>query len=551
MESQDKLAKKIEKVLQNSELTQQRVEKIEALFNTYIMENPALFPSNRSSLGTTLANWQEDDDETENSSVTTSDKEQNHWNGFSSSERSLSFPLQEPMVPQISRPVPKRTSSAETTSKASNGISSPPRKEFEETLEKSHVYQRVYNSTDAFSITSTRNRSIAGSVMTSFSLADNSSILSAFPIMSRTELKHPEYYLQMSGNQRLNTDLMRAITMRSVVKSPIEPSPEAPFSLRQFRSPPNCGANVMGRWSNSRTKIWKAKEFRTEIQFEVPFIFVSTPGSTGGPIQGAQVHFIDGTRKSLDDTRTDLEPPPTNTRNKAGRVIKNERATWLTLLSSLQKMENQSQSWTRQQIMSLRPRPASAQAILSSISGKHSLSAAVQSERKSWDDMPPSVNRPYATTTMSQLIEMLAMLGIYWRDFNPTYNIYQAEGNGYLVKGHKISGFGIMFYFQALDKAVFEENRPIPDREAMRLAFGQLPTILSPIKVSNGDTHDSAFIRLASRTDVADTLTGFGCDRKSANYFLKEGAVTSHIFPGKQHYTHEWLLSLLIPYSNI
>ncbi|RFN49852.1 hypothetical protein FIE12Z_5914 [Fusarium flagelliforme] len=531
MESQDKLAKKIERVLQNSELTQQRVEKIEALFNTYIAENPALFPSNRSSVGTTLANWKEDDDETENSSVATSHKEETHWNGFHSSERSLSFPLQESMVPQISRPIPKRTSSAETTSKASNGISSPPRKEFEETLEKSHVYQRVYNSTDTFSITSARNRSMAGSVMTSFSLADNSSILSAFPIMSRTELKHPEYYVQMSGNQRLSKDLMRAITMRSVVKSPIEPSPEAPFSLKQFRSPPNCGANVMGRWSNSRTKIWKAKEFRTEIQFEVPFIFVSTPRSTDGPIQGAQVYFIDGTRKSLDDTRTDLDPPPTDTRNKAGRVIKNERATWLTLLSSLQKMENQSQNWTRQQIMSLRPRPASAQAILSSISGKHGLRAALQSERKSWDDMPPSVNRPYATTTMSQLIEMLAMLGIYWRDFNPTYNVYQAEGNGYLVKGHKISGFGIMFYFQALDKAVFEENRPIPDREAMRLAFGQLPTILSPRKVSNGDTHDSPFIRLASRTDVADTLTSFGCDRKSANYFLKEGAVISHIFP--------------------
>src|SRR5689334_4602578 len=111
MESQDKLAKKIEKVLQNSELTQQRVEKIEALFNTYIAENPALFPSNRSSVGTTLANWKEDEDETENSSVATSHKEGNHWNGFHSSERSLSFPLQESMVPQILRPMPKRTSS--------------------------------------------------------------------------------------------------------------------------------------------------------------------------------------------------------------------------------------------------------------------------------------------------------------------------------------------------------------------------------------------------------------------------------------------------------
>jgi hypothetical protein len=534
IDSQNKLAKKIDKVLRNSEQTQLRVEKIEAMFNTYIVENPTLFPSNRSSVGTTLANWKEEDDETDNSSVVTSHKDHD-WNTFrSSNERSLSFPSQETMVPQIARPVPKRTSSAETSSTMENkGFSSPPRREFEETLEKSDVYQRVYNSTDTFSIYSTRNRSIAGSVMTSFSLADNSSILSAFPIMSRTELKHPEYYAHMNGNQSISKDLMRAITMRSVVKSPIEPSPEAPFSLKQFRPPPNCGENVIGRWSNSRTKTWKSKEFRTEIQFEVPFIFVSTPGSTEGHIEGAQVHFIDGTRKSLDATRTDLEPPPTSIKTKTGRIVKNERATWLTLLSSLQKMENQSQNWTRQQIMSLRPRPASAQAILSSVAGKHSLRAALQCERKSWDDMPPSVNRPYATTTMSQLIEMLAMLGIYWRDFNPTYNIYQAEGNGFLVKGHKISGLGIMFYFQALDKAVFEENRPVPNREVTRLAFGQLPTIFSPAKVNNGQVHESPIVSLGSRTDIADTLATFGCDRTSANYFLRDGAVTSHIFPSK------------------
>ncbi|KAM0300323.1 hypothetical protein ACHAPM_006635 [Fusarium culmorum] len=521
IDSQNRLAKKIDKIVRNSELTQLRVEKIEAMFNTYIIENPALFLSNRSSVGTTLANWKEEDDDTDNSSVVTSHKDHEDWTTFrSSNERSLSFPSQGNIVPQIARPVPKRTSSAETSAKiGSNGISSPPRREFEETLEKSDVYQRVYNSTDAFSIYSTRNRSVVGSVMTSFSLADNSSILSAFPIMSRTELKHPEYYAHMNGNQRISKDLMRAITMRSVVKSPIEPSPEAPFSLKQFRSPPNCGENVIGRWSNSRTKTWKSKEFRTEIQYEVPFIFVSTPGSTEGYIDGAQIHFIDGTRKSLDATRTDLEPPPTSTKTKTGRIVKNERATWLTLLSGLQKMENQSQNWTRQQIMSLRPRPTSAQAILSSVAGKHSLRTALQCERKSWDDMPPSVNRPYATTTMSQLIEMITMLGIYWRDFNPTYNIYQAEGNGFLVKGHNISGLGIMFYVQALDKAIFEENRPVPNREVTRLAFGQLPNILSQV------------VRLGSRKDMADTLTTLGCDHTSSNYFLRDGTMTSHIFP--------------------
>ncbi|KAM0185416.1 hypothetical protein ACHAPI_012173 [Fusarium lateritium] len=534
-ESQHALGLKIDAVLASSEVTQKRIEGLEALFNKFIADNSTLYPSNRSSMVPTLAQWREEDDSTDVSSVFTSRKDHDpeDWNGFhASAERSLSFPSSGTNVPELGLPKLRRSTSGDNATKVENGVSPTPRRDFEAALGETRVYQRVYNSTDAFSIYSSRSRSIAGSVMTSFSLADDSSILSAFPIMSRSELQHPEYYAHMSGNQRISRDLMRAITTRSVVKSPIEPTPEAPFSLKQFRSAPNCGENVMGRWHQSRTKTWRSKEFRTEIQFEVPVIFVSSSGSRKGPIPGAQVYTIDGTRKSLDDTRTDLEPPPASTMTKSGRMVKNERATWLTLLSSLQKMENESHNWTRQQIMSLRPRPASATAILTSIAGKHSLSVALQRERKSWDDMPASINRPYATTTMSELIEMLAMLGIYWRDFNSTHHVYQAEGNGFLVKGHKISGLGIMFNFQALEKAVFQANRPIPTQAITQLAFGRLPTIFqheSP--AANEPLHDPPFVRLGSRTDIADTLATFGCDRKSANYFLRDGAVTSHIFP--------------------
>ncbi|KAF5634601.1 modin [Fusarium sp. NRRL 52700] len=534
VESQRALELKIDAVLNSSEATQRRIEGLEALFNKFITENSTLIPSNRSSMAPTLHHWKEDDP-TETDSVATSRKyDRDEWNGFNASaERSLSFPTSS--VPELGMPKLKRSTSAETSSKSeSNGVTSPPRREFEATLQETNVYKRVYNSTDAFSIHSTHGRSITGSVMTSFSLADNSSILSAFPIMSRTELQHPEFYTQMSDNQRISRDLMRAITTRSVVKSPVEPPPGAPFSLKQFRSPPNCGENVMGRWHQSRTKVWRPKEFRTEIQFEVPVIFVTTSNTDKGPIDGADVLFIDGTRKSLDDTWTDLEPPTTGTFTKTGRFIKNERATWLSLLSSLQKMENESQNWTRQQIMGLRPRPASATAILTSIAGKHTLNVALQREKKSWDDMPPSVNRPYATTTMSSLIEMLAMLGIYWKDFNTFHNVYQAEGNGFLVKGHKISGLGVMFHFQALEKAVFEGNRTIPTRAVTRLAFGQLPTIFTdghPEYKSNKSLYEWPNVGLGSRTEIAETLASFGCGRKAVNYFLRDGAVTSHIFP--------------------
>ncbi|KAF5561153.1 modin [Fusarium phyllophilum] len=534
VESQRALELKIDAVLNSSEATQRRIEGLEALFNKFIADNSTLIPSNRSSMAPTLYHLKEDD-ATETDSVATSRKyDQDEWGGFhASAERSLSFPTSS--VPELGMPKLKRSTSAETSTKSeSNGTTSPPRREFEATLQETGVYKRVYNSTDAFSIHSTQGRSITGSVMTSFSLADDSSILSAFPIMSRTELQHPEFYTQMSGNQRISRDLMRAITTRSVVKSPVEPPPGAPFSLKQFRSPPNCGENVMGRWHQSRTKAWRPKEFRTEIQFEVPLIFVTVSKTAKGPIDGADVFFIDGTRKSLDDTWTDLEPPTTGTFTKTGRFIKNDRATWLSLLSSLQKMENESQNWTRQQIMGLRPRPASATAILTSIAGKHTLNVALQREKKSWDDMPPSINRPYATTTMSSFIEMLAMLGIYWKDFNTFHNVYQAEGNGFLVKGHKISGLGIMFHFQALEKAVFEGNRTIPTEAVARLAFGQLPTIFTeghPEYRGSNSLCQWPNVGLGSRTEIAATMGLFGCGRKAVNYFLRDGAVTSHIFP--------------------
>ncbi|RBR12416.1 hypothetical protein FVER53590_09267 [Fusarium verticillioides] len=533
VESQRALELKIDAVLSSSEATQKRIEGLEALFNKFIADNSTLIPSNRSSMAPTL--HLKEDDTTETDSVATSRKyDQDEWGDFhASAERSLSFPT--PSVPELGMPKLKRSTSAETSTKSeSNGTTSPPRREFEAALQETGVYKRVYNSTDAFSIHSAHGRSITGSVMTSFSLADDSSILSAFPIMSRTELQHPEFYTQLSGNQRISRDLMRAITTRSVVKSPVEPLPGAPFSLKQFRSPPNCGENVMGRWHQSRTKAWRPKEFRTEIQFEVPVIFVTTSKTANGPIDGADVLFLDGTRKSLDDTWTDLEPPSTGTLTKTGRFVKNERATWLVLLSSLQKMENESQNWTRQQIMGLRPRPASATAILTSIAGKHTLNVALQREKKSWDDMPPSINRPYATTTMSSLIEMLAMLGIYWKDFNTFHSIYQAEGNGFLVKGHRISGLGIMFHFQALEKTVFEGNRTIPTEAVRRLTFGQLPTIFNeghPEYKGSNSLYEWPFVGLGSRMEIAETLSSFGCGRKAVNYFLRDGAVTSHIFP--------------------
>lgn len=42
---------------------------------------------------------------------------------------------------------------------------------------------------------------------------------------------------------------------------------------------------------------------------------------------------------------------------------------------------------------------------------------AVQGRKWIWDDIPIDIQKPYGETVMSHIVEIAAMMGIYWKEF--------------------------------------------------------------------------------------------------------------------------------------
>ncbi|OLN95212.1 hypothetical protein CCHL11_10298 [Colletotrichum chlorophyti] len=317
----------------------------------------------------------------------------------------------------------------------------------------------------------------------------------------------------------------------------------------------SCGSKVMGKWSESKKRILKFTEFRFEVQFETPVIFLCPPSNKKGPVKGQPIIFIDGTETSLKDSWTDLQDPNDNVSDKqiakqAVHTADNERASWVALLSALQKMEFESRKWQRKQyddkIEKQGPPKGSVtlvettevDRVITDVSNKYTLTVAIQKKRRSWDTMPSNVKKPYATTTWCHMVEMLAMLGVYWIEFDRTNDRYRGEGNGYTVTGEKVSDLGIMFTFLVYGSSRFEGNRVIPVDETKELCFGFVPTIYRAnsdnrrLKFPNDEPRDLSTLNFASNREVAETLVLIGCNKNTVNYFGKNAmARVEHLFP--------------------
>jgi hypothetical protein len=316
----------------------------------------------------------------------------------------------------------------------------------------------------------------------------------------------------------------------------------------------NLNAKVMGKWHQSKKRILRPTEFRFEVQYDAPVIFLCPPTNRNGPVQNDPIRFLRGTDASLRDTWSELqvdkrEEEQRKTDKERIHTADNERASWVTLLSALQRMENESRKWQRD--MYDKPhRPPKRDSdpaldskeiedLLERVELQYTLTAAVQRKRRTWDTMPTGVKRPYATTTMCHLVEMLAVLGIYWIEFDRTHDRYRAEGNGYMVTGEKISDLGIMFTFQVYGKNRFMENRVIPIDEVKELCFGFVPTLYREtsdnrrLVFPNDEPRDLSALQLSSRAEIAETLVLIGCNTNTVNYFLKENKKESHLFPSR------------------
>ncbi|KAI1385174.1 uncharacterized protein F4822DRAFT_335886 [Hypoxylon trugodes] len=295
----------------------------------------------------------------------------------------------------------------------------------------------------------------------------------------------------------------------------------------------NCNSWVMGPWAGATRRRWRWLELRFEIIFQSPILFVAPAFNRRGPVPGREIWYIDGSDQSYQETRTPLPIDAGSLpRTTAIRRGVNVEATWVLLLRTLQSMERDSARWHELMHFNVdakKPRPFSARTI----------AVAVQAQTLSWDFVP-NFKKPFAGTTICHIVEIAAMLGIYWTMWDSKADRYRAEGNGCILLGSFNAEQGIVFTLVRHDKTVFLDNRLIPNNSIKRFCFGFSPTFYFLDKYEYLDEKNMTkrptepilpMLKLGSRQEIAETLMDIGCPITVAEYFLNEDARTSHLFP--------------------
>jgi hypothetical protein len=253
------------------------------------------------------------------------------------------------------------------------------------------------------------------------------------------------------------------------------------------------------------------------------------------------IYFLAGTAASLSATRTrlprDEEASSHSLQNSRRHEADNEKASWVMLLSHLQSMEHESRRWHQEYYRSGPPTT-----LPRVVFENHTLAVAIQTKTRSWDAVPAHITKPYASTAFRHLLEIAAMMGIYWKEFDRSKDRYQAEGNGYMLKGSHIPDLGLMFTFRVIGKDRFHENRVMPVEEVKELCCGFISTLfrehrdLRRLELPKEKPMDLGSLQLGSIIDIAETMLSIGCNTDTANYFSSNNGKYSHLFPGKHTY---------------
>ena len=170
---------------------------------------------------------------------------------------------------------------------------------------------------------------MAGSIITTFSLADDSSILTVFPIIDRGDLFNPECY-------EANTQALR--WLRSRFRAPQSKLIGTTFSLGSFRYPSELGHEFIGDWSLARRRVFLRSERRLDVYFQVPVFFVCHPYNDKGPIANQIIFHLKRTDESKEYAWISYERIT---------LSRDQSMSWLFLLSTIHKMESTSVAWQR------------------------------------------------------------------------------------------------------------------------------------------------------------------------------------------------------------
>jgi hypothetical protein len=263
-------------------------------------------------------------------------------------------------------------------------------------------------------------------------------------------------------------------------------------------------------------------EFRVEVVFETPVIFLAHPRNPRGPLNQA-LYYIDGTETSCKDTKVMIP------KGRFKDVPDDERASWVTLLSTFQREEHESRKWD--EIMrTVSPGSSDAYRTVETPGvPEYGLAVGIQRKTRSWDFMPDSVTRPYATSAICNVVEMVAALGMYWKVFDQILWNLRAEGNGFILTSSNVQGLGVMVFFAVTGKPLFEHNRIIPTELVKDLVFGTVPNIYDYVGSRREIDAQSIELVFGSEKDVNATLESLGFSAQTIERYANDH---KHIFSG-------------------
>ncbi|KAF3011709.1 hypothetical protein E8E14_009362 [Neopestalotiopsis sp. 37M] len=315
---------------------------------------------------------------------------------------------------------------------------------------------------------------------------------------------------------------------------------------------------AMPGWFKFKRRVFHKAEFRFAVKYDTPVFIVCSVANDKFPMKNQTALIIDGGTglQSKNAVRTIQKQgkkaeegmmedvcltkhgeqvqliPKVSDIEEGLHTVHNERATWMDLLAALVKMEYQSQKWE-----AVMRTPHSHQ--LPSFQ-ERTLAVAIQRKTRNWDNMPSSITKPYATTTICHIMEMAAMLGLHWKEFDRAKDTFLAEGNGFVLKSTSVSELGTVFTFQLRGASKFEDNRIIPVDQVKDLAFGLVPTIYH---VKNGvdgsrltalsadEFKDLKYLQMGSPNELAETLTSLGCNTRVSELIRNNDTNQRHLYP--------------------
>ncbi|KAM3423876.1 hypothetical protein BST61_g1272 [Cercospora zeina] len=244
-----------------------------------------------------------------------------------------------------------------------------------------------------------------------------------------------------------------------------------------------CGEGIMGLWGKKTKRVFTWKEFRFKVMMRTPIIFVASPENKRGPVPDRPVYNVLGTPKSYADTHCRMPSQQEDDAKKAEAMkvhtADDEHAGWVVFMETLQKAEVEGRKWDWGFSRATTARdPGTKREVPSR------MVVQVQEKKRSWDQMPDAVRKPFATSNISHIVEMAALLGMQWVTFDQdTWNL-RAEGNGFMLLSQTVWGLGVSLSFAVTGKASFADNRMIPCPAVKQLLFGSVETIFDALKLN-------------------------------------------------------------------